>query len=293
MKIGKPFRESWRLTQKFANPPFSAAIAALYKKAGLIGHNGQDYGCPQGTTIIACDDGSVQVGYEAGGYGNYVKIIHSWGESVYAHLQQALAISGTPIKRGQAIGFSGSTGASTAPHLHFGIRINPFNRNNGYLGYSDPEPYFGEPESPVPPQEEFSMRDRFKLLFSVLHSNPNPSEKDVDGAIGSALTPYEYGVQDLNNRVLKNTIDPLNNKIAQLQSALQEANEKIAALENSQSTPGVDQPLPPQEPGNGGSSTGNDPQVDGGNTGGTDSPSGLLTALYFFLKNFFKGGDKQ
>lgn len=270
MNIGKPFRENWRLTQKFANPPFNAAIAALYKKVGLVGHNGQDYGCPSGTTIIACDDGTVQVGFEAGGYGNYVKIIHSWGESVYAHLQQAVVVSGTPIKRGQAIGFSDSTGASTAPHLHFGIRINPYNKKDGYLGYSDPEPHFGEPsQGGGVNMPQVLVRDVIKAIYRKMIGREIPSSDltneeakqpfSVEDTIGRFMSPDFYAKYDLHTS-------------AELKEQYDKGYEKGKTEANSGGTP-----IPPDIPGGDGDPWGN------------DSPSGLLTALDIFLRDYYKG----
>lgn len=224
MTIGLPLREP-RLTQGFGVNP------AAYAKFGLKGHNGLDYGCPTGTTVLACDDGTISfIGDDPTGYGHYVKIVHSWGESLYAHLQNHLVTLGFPVKRGQAIALSGNTGNSTGPHLHFGIRINPYNKQDGWSGYSDPALYFGPVSPPTPPQEEFPMREQYKLVFSILHSKPVPTEADIDQAIGSALPPYEYGVQDLNNRVIPVSVEPYQLEILKLQTQLKEANDEIARL---------------------------------------------------------------
>ena len=88
------------------------------------------------------DNGDVmEIGFEANGFGNYVKLQHDWGESLYAHLESKKVKEADTVKSGDVIGISDNTGASTGPHLHFGIRINPYSRKDGWGGFSDPEPY--------------------------------------------------------------------------------------------------------------------------------------------------------
>jgi hypothetical protein len=127
------------ITQLFGENP------QIYKKWGFPGHNGVDYGIPNGTPIKAAIGGTVaMVGFENGGYGNYVKLSHSDdGKSFYtyyAHLANAAVTAGQKIKVGTVIGYSNNTGASTGPHLHFGLKID--GENPPYKGYVDPMPYF-------------------------------------------------------------------------------------------------------------------------------------------------------
>jgi len=131
MKILRPVPD--RISQVFgANPK-------LYKRFGLLGHNGIDYASPKGREIKATDSGTVAYSYnDKDGYGEVIKLKHSWGESIYAHLNKRLVKKGARVKRGQVIGTVGSTGFSTGNHLHFGIRINPVNYNNGYFGWVNP-----------------------------------------------------------------------------------------------------------------------------------------------------------
>ena len=90
-------------------------------------HTGVDWAAPSGTPILAGGDGTVeQVGRE-GGYGNYIRIRHANGfATAYGHLSRyapGLA-PGLDVKQGQVIGFVGSTGFSTGPHLHYEILVN-------------------------------------------------------------------------------------------------------------------------------------------------------------------------
>jgi len=112
-----------------------------YDGAPLSGHNGVDFSTPVGTALFAVDDGVVrQVGFDPDGFGNYILLAHAWGESIYAHLSAVDVAPEQPVVRGQGIGRSGNTGGSTGPHLHFAIRITPYQRNDGWGGFSDPLP---------------------------------------------------------------------------------------------------------------------------------------------------------
>jgi hypothetical protein len=74
-------------------------------------------------TIRAAFDGFAEkIAYQAGGYGNYIKLRHSWGYSLYAHLERVCVNVGEKIPAGTRIGIMGSTGNSTGRHLHFEMR---------------------------------------------------------------------------------------------------------------------------------------------------------------------------
>lgn len=90
-------------------------------------HTGLDIAAASGTPIGAADAGIISItnfGW-GGGYGNYVVITHGNGySSLYGHLSGIAVGQGQPVRRGQVIGYEGSTGYSTGPHLHFEIRLN-------------------------------------------------------------------------------------------------------------------------------------------------------------------------
>jgi len=92
---------------------------------GSTDHEGLDIAVPEGTPVRAAASGTVIMASYNGGYGNYTCIDHGSGLSTcYAH-QSAFAVSsGQSVDQGQVIGYSGNTGASTGPHLHFEVRIN-------------------------------------------------------------------------------------------------------------------------------------------------------------------------
>ena len=90
-------------------------------------HRGTDFAAPMGTPIMASGDGVVIRGRWGGGCGNCIKIKHnSTYSTVYAHLSKfARGIkSGKKVRQGQIIGYVGSTGMSTGPHLHYEVIVN-------------------------------------------------------------------------------------------------------------------------------------------------------------------------
>lgn len=89
-------------------------------------HYGVDLAAPKGRPIYATRGGTVSyTGYEAGGAGYWVQINHGDGyKSVYMHMTHYIVKTGQNVSQGQVIGYCGSTGGSTGPHLHFGISYN-------------------------------------------------------------------------------------------------------------------------------------------------------------------------
>jgi len=94
-------------------------------------HQGIDYGAPMGSPIVAATDGMVSFAGWHGGHGNYVQIRHAGGLGTgYAHMSRIIAHAGEKVRAGQLIGYVGSTGLSTGPHLHFevfknNVAVNP------------------------------------------------------------------------------------------------------------------------------------------------------------------------
>lgn len=99
-------------------------------------HAGEDIGAPMGTPILAADSGLVTVIPDNGnGYGNYIMINHGGGRvTLYAHMSGFAVSNGATVTQGQTIGYVGSTGNSTGPHLHFEVRVNG--------ATTDPKGYF-------------------------------------------------------------------------------------------------------------------------------------------------------
>ena len=111
---------------------FMRPIIGGVKTQGLHGYNAVDLGTHVGTPVMASASGDVIVSRNYGwngGYGDYIVIQHPNGtQTVYGHLSQTVVTAGTHVVQGQVIGYSGNTGRSTGPHLHFEIRgaANPF-----------------------------------------------------------------------------------------------------------------------------------------------------------------------
>jgi murein DD-endopeptidase MepM/ murein hydrolase activator NlpD len=119
---------------------FGYRIDPIYKTVKM--HAGMDFTAPQGTPIYATADGTVKIaGYSDGGYGNHVVINHGYGyETLYGHMVRIKARTGQRIKRGEVIGYVGSTGKSTGPHLHYEVHKNGRKIDPVYFFYNDLSP---------------------------------------------------------------------------------------------------------------------------------------------------------
>ena len=113
-------------------------IHPIYKTRKF--HYGMDFTAPTGTEIYSTGDGKViQVKKSRRGYGNKIVIDHGFGyRTLYGHLSRFNVKRGQKVKRGDVIGYVGSTGLSTAPHLHYevqqnGKKVNPLNYYNNDL----------------------------------------------------------------------------------------------------------------------------------------------------------------
>jgi murein DD-endopeptidase MepM/ murein hydrolase activator NlpD len=108
-------------------------------------HAGMDFTAPSGTDVYVTGDGTVASVISAKrGLGNHIIINHGYGyASIYAHLSQFNVRAGQKVRRGDVIGFVGSTGTSVAPHLHYEIKLNGANVDpvNYYFNDLTPEEY--------------------------------------------------------------------------------------------------------------------------------------------------------
>ena len=93
-------------------------------------HSGVDIGASYGATVIAADSGTVITAGWVSGYGNCIVISHGNGVStLYGHLSSIAVSSGQSVSQGQTIGYVGSTGNSTGPHLHWEVTVNGESQN--------------------------------------------------------------------------------------------------------------------------------------------------------------------
>jgi len=115
-------------------------IDPIYKTTHF--HAGLDFAAPQGTPIYATANGVVTTaGNMANGYGNHVVINHGYGyETLYGHMYKVKARAGSRVKRGEIIGYVGSTGKSTGPHCHYEVHKNGRRIDPVYFFYNDLNP---------------------------------------------------------------------------------------------------------------------------------------------------------
>ena len=122
---------------------FGYRIDPIYKSVKL--HAGLDFAAPKGTPIYATANGRVTVAGKTGdGYGNHVVINHGYGyETLYGHMVRVKTRVGQQVKRGEVIGWVGSTGKSTGPHCHYEVHKNGQKIDPVYFFYNDlsPEQY--------------------------------------------------------------------------------------------------------------------------------------------------------
>ncbi len=124
-------------TQGFLGAPVNGRITSNYgaRRHPILGymrmHAGIDFGAGWGAPIYAATDGRVSFAGWHGGHGNYVRLDHGGGLGTgYGHMSRLAVSPGMAVRRGQVIGYVGSTGLSTGPHLHYemyrnGRTVNP------------------------------------------------------------------------------------------------------------------------------------------------------------------------
>ncbi len=119
---------------------FGYRIDPVYKTTKF--HAGLDFSAPQGTPIYATADGTVTTsGNKGNGFGNHVIINHGYGyETLYGHMVRVKASNGQTVKRGEVIGWVGSTGKSTGPHCHYEVHKNGKEIDPIYFFYNDLTP---------------------------------------------------------------------------------------------------------------------------------------------------------
>lgn len=145
---------------------------ASYAQFNLLGHNGQDFGCPTGTPILAPHDGRViEALNDPTGYGWYVKIENDREGSILAHFNSTPIVKvGDTVTQGQQVGVSGNSGNSTGPHLHWGYYRFPRKRDNGFSGTVDQTHWFGVDDNNYLDElvEMRASRDKWRQNYTEL-----------------------------------------------------------------------------------------------------------------------------
>ncbi len=172
------------LSQKFGENP------QMYAQFGIIGHNGLDWPCSMRTPIYASHDGVAETQIDSMS-GKGVIIKDEEKKSIYWHLDFFATTTGHKVKTGDLIGYSGNTGYSTGPHLHFGLKLlkdgEVLNRNNGYDGAVDATPYLSWYDKNMTEQE---VKNLYQLAF---YRDPDAGElsfwtgKDLQAFLTAAI----------------------------------------------------------------------------------------------------------
>ena len=167
--LSTPFDGSRQVIQFYGQHPDHYA-QFRYNSIALKGHPGIDFAMPPGTDLFAVDNGRIMaISVEAGGFERYIKIEHRWGESLYAQVGEVQVEAGQLIKRNDTIAASGTNRHDVEAHLHFAIRVTPYNRFDGWGGFIDPLPFLS-PSNIVLPDSEDELLHPF-----ILH--PMPEEE--------------------------------------------------------------------------------------------------------------------
>lgn len=255
---------------------------ASYAKFGMRGHNGRDYAAKTGTPVYAAHSGSVRSGFDKPGYGNFIFITTPSFETVYAHLDSLVRKSGS-VKEGELIGYSGSSGFSTAPHLHFGYRPIPYNKNNGFLGYEDPDKLYQESEVNITKEEVF--KHLYRGAYGKEASAAWLKEKlDSGFEPDFVLTEMVRGLRDDFTKPLNDQISALQAEVKSLRTEIDKLNDVIK--QNPSTTPGSTNPPSGNSSSTSGEGTTNQPSGSN-NTDIDPVDRSFLTALKVWIKSIF------
>lgn len=134
---------AWPLTDghRYINSSYGYRTYQIYGVWVTDNHGGIDIKASSGEDILAANSGEVLIATYHSSYGYYILIDHGGGIStLYAHCSKLLVKAGQKVNKGDVIGYVGSTGNSSGPHLHFeiridGVRINPLGKDYNYLSY--------------------------------------------------------------------------------------------------------------------------------------------------------------
>ena len=144
-------------------------------------HKGVDFRAGYGTPILAATDGRVSAAGWAGGYGKQVRISHPGGLlTSYSHMSRIVARPGAMVRQGQVIGYVGSTGLSTGPHLHYELYRNGVPINPNSVKFTTRAQLNGT--------ELANFRARLRSLLSLSVGAPKPKEEVRQASAAPAAT---------------------------------------------------------------------------------------------------------
>ncbi|WP_424245084.1 murein DD-endopeptidase MepM/ murein hydrolase activator NlpD [Elusimicrobium posterum] len=159
-----------RITSRF-NPKRMHPILRIVRP-----HNGIDYAAPVGTPVEAIADGTIKFVGVRGGYGNFIEITHANGFSTgYGHLKGFNVKKGEKVKQGKVVGYVGSSGLSTGPHLDFSIKEK--GKFVDFLGLKNRNSAIRE--IPKEKMEEFNkIRDKYKEILDKKPEAATPAQEE-------------------------------------------------------------------------------------------------------------------
>jgi murein DD-endopeptidase MepM/ murein hydrolase activator NlpD len=146
-------------------------------------HKGVDYAASAGTPIKATGDGRVAFMGNKGGYGRVVILQHGQSyETLYAHMSRFRAgmRAGAKVKQGQIIGYVGSSGLATAPHLHYEFRVNGIHKN--------PVNIVMPRANPIPRQQLAAFQSQIAPLIAQMESSRTPKVAQAPANILPAIS---------------------------------------------------------------------------------------------------------
>ena len=148
-------------------------------------HRGVDYAAPTGTPIRAAGEGKVLFRGVQGGYGNTIILQHGGNiTTLYGHLSRfANARAGARVSQGDVIGYVGSSGLATGPHLHYEYRVNGVHRN--------PRTVALPPADPIAAEQQTVFRSQTEALWRRLDGYSPSAPADVRTAQAEPATPVE------------------------------------------------------------------------------------------------------
>ncbi|SFL15393.1 peptidoglycan DD-metalloendopeptidase family protein [Lysobacter sp. cf310] len=147
-------------------------------------HKGVDYAAGSGTPIMAAGDARVKSAGWMGGYGNAVVLDHGRGyTTLYGHMSRIGKIRpGQRIAQGTVIGYVGSTGMSTGPHLHYEFRVNGVHRNPLSITMPPPEPLSGAPLAQFRSQTGVALA-RIRQVENIIYADATPTVSPMSRAL--------------------------------------------------------------------------------------------------------------
>ena len=151
-------------------------------------HKGVDYAASTGTPIMAAGDSRVEfIGWQRG-YGNTVILNHGRGyTTLYGHMSRTAKLrKGQSVAQGTVIGYVGSTGMSTGPHLHYEFRVNGAHRNPLSITMPPPEPLAGAQLASYRTYTANALA-RIRTVENIIYADVDPAPAPATTALATAL----------------------------------------------------------------------------------------------------------